>query len=154
MDEGKAYNPYFPNGGVLAMPQQLFDEGIEYQDGTPATMSQQAKDVTTVSAFAFEEIQITILFVFSFCAGPLNNGMIQGKNMRLWYGKKFIKLNFVFLAGHADTNRDLHSACCKEARVRPDQDREILPSHGERTRMEPRLGLSRTTQRCSKSEEN
>ena len=91
VDEGKAYNPYFPNGGVLAMPQQLFDEGIEYQDGTPATMSQQAKDVTTVSAFAFEEIQITILFVFSFCAGPLNNGMIQGKNMRLWYGKKFRK---------------------------------------------------------------
>ena len=25
VDEGKAYNPYFPNGGVLAMPQQLFD---------------------------------------------------------------------------------------------------------------------------------
>jgi ubiquinol-cytochrome c reductase cytochrome c1 subunit len=47
-DEGKAYNPYFPNGSVLAMPQQLFDDGIEYKDGTPATMSQQAKDVVTV----------------------------------------------------------------------------------------------------------
>jgi ubiquinol-cytochrome c reductase cytochrome c1 subunit len=44
--EDKAYNPYFP-GGVIAMPQQLFDEGIEYKDGTPATVSQQAKDVTT-----------------------------------------------------------------------------------------------------------
>jgi ubiquinol-cytochrome c reductase cytochrome c1 subunit len=48
VEEGKAYNPYFPNGGVLAMPQQLFDEGIEYKDGTVATMSQQAKDVATV----------------------------------------------------------------------------------------------------------
>lgn len=40
MDEGKAYNPYFP-GGVIAMPQQLFDEGVEYKDGTPATQSQR-----------------------------------------------------------------------------------------------------------------
>jgi len=46
VDDGKAYNPYFP-GGVISMPQQLFDEGIEYKDGTPATISQQAKDVTT-----------------------------------------------------------------------------------------------------------
>lgn len=46
VDEGKAYNPYFP-GGVIAMPQQLFDEGIEYKDGTPATMAQQAKDICT-----------------------------------------------------------------------------------------------------------
>uniref|UniRef100_A0A158PC09 Cytochrome c domain-containing protein n=1 Tax=Angiostrongylus cantonensis TaxID=6313 RepID=A0A158PC09_ANGCA len=46
IDEGKAYNPYFP-GGVISMPQQLFDEGIEYKDGTPATQSQQAKDIAT-----------------------------------------------------------------------------------------------------------
>ncbi|RCN28796.1 cytochrome c1 domain protein [Ancylostoma caninum] len=30
VDDGKAYNPYFP-GGVISMPQQLFDEGIEYK---------------------------------------------------------------------------------------------------------------------------
>ncbi|CEF63831.1 Cytochrome c1, heme protein, mitochondrial [Strongyloides ratti] len=46
VDEGKAYNPYFP-GGVISMPQQLFDEGIEYKDGTFASQSQQAKDVST-----------------------------------------------------------------------------------------------------------
>ncbi|VDN58056.1 unnamed protein product, partial [Dracunculus medinensis] len=46
VDEGKAYNPYFL-GGVISMPQQLYDEGIEYKDGTPATLSQQAKDVST-----------------------------------------------------------------------------------------------------------
>ena len=54
VEEGKAYNPYFPNGSVLAMPQQLFDDGIEYKDGTPATMSQQAKDVTTFLRWASE----------------------------------------------------------------------------------------------------
>lgn len=36
------------------MPQQLFDEGIEYKDGTPATQSQQAKDVSTFLHWAAE----------------------------------------------------------------------------------------------------
>jgi hypothetical protein len=27
-----AYNPYFP-GGVIGMPQQLFPDGVEYDDG-------------------------------------------------------------------------------------------------------------------------
>uniref|UniRef100_A0A915DY77 Cytochrome c domain-containing protein n=1 Tax=Ditylenchus dipsaci TaxID=166011 RepID=A0A915DY77_9BILA len=53
VDEGKAYNAYF-DGGVIAMPQQLYDEGIEYKDGTPATQSQQAKDVTTFLRFCAE----------------------------------------------------------------------------------------------------
>lgn len=44
--EGLYYNPYFP-GGAIAMPKMLVDEGVEYEDGTPATASQQAKDVTT-----------------------------------------------------------------------------------------------------------
>jgi len=46
LSEGQAYNPYF-QGGVLGMAQQLYDEGVEYADGTPATVSQQAKDVCT-----------------------------------------------------------------------------------------------------------
>lgn len=45
LGEGQAYNPYFP-GGAIGMPQILYDETIEYQDGTPATASQLAKDVT------------------------------------------------------------------------------------------------------------
>lgn len=30
--EGLTYNPYFP-GGAIGMPQQLFNEGVEYEDG-------------------------------------------------------------------------------------------------------------------------
>lgn len=41
---GLYYNPYFP-GGAIAMPPPLQDGGVEYEDGTPATLSQQAKDV-------------------------------------------------------------------------------------------------------------
>ena len=32
LGEGMAYNPYFP-GGAIAMPQQLFPDGVEYDDG-------------------------------------------------------------------------------------------------------------------------
>lgn len=42
--DGQYYNPYFP-GGKIGMAKQLFDDGVEYQDGTPATASQMAKDV-------------------------------------------------------------------------------------------------------------
>lgn len=40
--EGLHYNPYFI-GGAIAMPKMLADGGVEYEDGTPATESQQAK---------------------------------------------------------------------------------------------------------------
>lgn len=41
---GLYYNPYFP-GGAIAMPPPLSDGGVEFEDGTPGTISQQAKDV-------------------------------------------------------------------------------------------------------------
>ncbi|XP_016922736.1 cytochrome c1, heme protein, mitochondrial isoform X2 [Apis cerana] len=42
--EGQYFNPYFV-GGALGMPQILYDEVIEYEDGTPASASQLAKDI-------------------------------------------------------------------------------------------------------------
>ena len=50
---GQYYNPYFP-GGKIGMPKQLVDGALEYQDGTPATASQMAKDVTVFLAWAAE----------------------------------------------------------------------------------------------------
>lgn len=41
---GLHYNPYF-SGGAIAMPKPLNDGQIEYEDGTPATLSQMAYDV-------------------------------------------------------------------------------------------------------------
>ena len=40
------FNPYFP-GGAIGMGAPLYNEIIEYDDGTPATQSQLAKDVCT-----------------------------------------------------------------------------------------------------------
>ncbi|XP_028410030.1 cytochrome c1, heme protein, mitochondrial-like [Dendronephthya gigantea] len=47
------YNAYFP-GQSIAMAPALYTNIIEYEDGTPATMSQLAKDVSTFLRWAAE----------------------------------------------------------------------------------------------------
>lgn len=44
--EGQAFNVYFP-GQAISMAQQLYPGVMEYDDGTPATVSQMAKDTVT-----------------------------------------------------------------------------------------------------------
>jgi len=44
--DGQHFNPYYP-GGAIGMGAPLYNEIIEYDDGTPATLSQLAKDVCT-----------------------------------------------------------------------------------------------------------
>jgi len=51
--EGQHFNAYFP-GGAIGMAQALYNEIIEYSDGTPATQSQLAKDVSTFLKWAGE----------------------------------------------------------------------------------------------------
>ncbi len=51
--DGMAYNPYFP-GWQIAMPELLFEDSVEYADGTAATVEQMAEDVTTFLAWAAE----------------------------------------------------------------------------------------------------
>ncbi|GAA5820837.1 hypothetical protein JCM10212_006342 [Sporobolomyces blumeae] len=51
--EGLNYNPYFP-GGAIGMARVLYDGLVEYEDGTPATTSQMAKDVVTFLAWSSE----------------------------------------------------------------------------------------------------
>ena len=51
--EGMYYNAYYP-GNQIAMPSPLVDDGVEYVDGTRATLVQQARDVTAFLAWATE----------------------------------------------------------------------------------------------------
>ena len=53
MMEGMNYNRYFP-GHQIAMAQPLNPDQVEYADGTPATVEQMARDVTTFLAWAAE----------------------------------------------------------------------------------------------------
>jgi ubiquinol-cytochrome c reductase cytochrome c1 subunit len=50
---GLHYNPYFP-GGAIAMQAPLTDGQVEYEDGTPSTVSQMSKDVACFLAWAAE----------------------------------------------------------------------------------------------------
>jgi len=53
LDEGLYFNPYF-QGGAIAMPPPLYNEVIEFSDGTPATKSQCAKDISTFLKWSAE----------------------------------------------------------------------------------------------------
>ncbi len=57
MREGLYYNPYFP-GGAIAMPKMLVDGGTEYDDGTPASASQQAKDIVSFLTWSCYPFQV------------------------------------------------------------------------------------------------
>jgi ubiquinol-cytochrome c reductase cytochrome c1 subunit len=51
--EGMNYNAYFA-GHQIAMPPPLTADGVTFADGTPATVEQMAKDVTTFLTWASE----------------------------------------------------------------------------------------------------
>ncbi len=53
LQEGMNYNPYFP-GRQIAMPPPLFDDSVEYADGTKATADRMARDVTEFLAWVAE----------------------------------------------------------------------------------------------------
>nr|XP_056710547.1 cytochrome c1, heme protein, mitochondrial [Euleptes europaea] len=53
MREGLYYNPFFP-GQAISMAAPIYNEILEFEDGTPATMSQIAKDVCTFLRWAGE----------------------------------------------------------------------------------------------------
>ena len=53
LGEGMEYNPYF-GGAQIGMPPPLVDDGVEYADGTAASVDQMARDVSTFLAWASE----------------------------------------------------------------------------------------------------
>jgi ubiquinol-cytochrome c reductase cytochrome b/c1 subunit len=53
LPEGSYYNKYFP-GHAIKMPKPLSDGQVTFDDGSPATVAQYAKDVTTFLMWAAE----------------------------------------------------------------------------------------------------
>ncbi len=53
MGDGMNYNKYF-HGNQIAMPPPLSEGRVTYTDGTPASVNQMAKDVTTFLAYIAE----------------------------------------------------------------------------------------------------
>ncbi|MEM9331144.1 MAG: cytochrome c1 [Pseudomonadota bacterium] len=54
VQDGTHYNPYFIAGSALAMANPLDDDIVDYDDGTPQTADQYAKDVTAFMMWAAE----------------------------------------------------------------------------------------------------
>jgi ubiquinol-cytochrome c reductase cytochrome c1 subunit len=74
--EGLYYNIYFP-GGAIAMAQPLYDDMVEFSDGTEASVSQMAKDVAVFLNWAAEpemderkKFGVKALLVLSLMAFP------------------------------------------------------------------------------------
>jgi len=56
--EGMSYNHYFP-GHQIAMPEPLYEDAVEYSDGTEASIDQLAHDVSVFLAWTAEpELEI------------------------------------------------------------------------------------------------
>ncbi|KAK2721906.1 cytochrome c1, heme protein, mitochondrial-like [Artemia franciscana] len=75
--DGLYYNPYFV-GGAIGMAQALYNELIEYSDGTPATASQLAKDVSVFLKWASEpehdtrkKMALKVIMMFSMVASVI-----------------------------------------------------------------------------------
>merc|ERR1711994_776424 len=75
LGEGQHFNPYFA-GGAIGMAPPLYNEIIEYDDGTPATQSQLAKDVCTYLVWAAspehdmrKKMAVKALMMFGFLMG-------------------------------------------------------------------------------------
>ncbi|MGH7015016.1 MAG: cytochrome c1 [Stellaceae bacterium] len=82
---GGNYNLYFP-GHVIAMPQPLQDNSVQYADGTKATLQQEAHDVVTFLTWASDPMMEqrkrtgakVVLFLLAM------TGVLYGAKRRVW----------------------------------------------------------------------
>jgi len=93
---GLHYNPYFP-GAQIAMSKQLSDGQVEYEDGTPATEAQMAKDVACFLAWTAEpEHDFRKMIGVSFVFGIFCLAVLGGFHKRFrWAPVKTRKLFFI-----------------------------------------------------------
>jgi len=87
MGDGMHYNKWFP-GNQIAMGQPIQPDGVQYADGTPATVEQMSKDVATFLAFvasphleARNSLGVKVMiFLFLFTA------LLYATKRRIWKG--------------------------------------------------------------------
>jgi len=93
--EGLYYNPYFL-GGAIGMAKALYSEIIEYADGTPATTSQLAKDVSVFLKWATEpeHDQRKRMFVKACLVFPVLIGWAYYMKRHTWSVMKSRKIVF------------------------------------------------------------
>jgi len=93
---GLYYNPYYP-GGLIAMPNPLHADGLlDYEDGTPSTKSQMAKDVVNFLCWAAEpahdERKLVGLKAMSACF--FGTAIVGFWYRSMWIGYKTRRIDF------------------------------------------------------------
>jgi ubiquinol-cytochrome c reductase cytochrome c1 subunit len=94
---GLYYNTYFP-GGLIGMPPPLHSDGlVEYEDGTPCTRSQMAKDVVVFLTWASEPThdERKVLGLKALSASMLGVCFIVPWYRAHWIGFKTRRIDFV-----------------------------------------------------------
>lgn len=91
LDEGQHFNPYFIAGDVLVMAPPLSDDIVDYDDGTPQTVDQYARDISAFLMWAAEPHLAerksmgfkVLLFLVIFA------GLLYFVKKQVWAGLKF-----------------------------------------------------------------
>jgi ubiquinol-cytochrome c reductase cytochrome c1 subunit len=93
--EGLAYNIYFP-GNAISMAKPLTDGQVEWEDDTPATETQMAKDVTTFLSWAAqpEHDERKLLGAKLVLAMTLAAGLFGYKKRQYWTLLKNQKITY------------------------------------------------------------
>ncbi|QFY62750.1 cytochrome c1 (plasmid) [Rhizobium grahamii] len=88
--EGTNYNPYFAHSAALAMPKPISDDQVTYEDGSPQTVDQYARDVSAFLMWAAEPhleerkrtgfMVMVFLIVFSGLVYLTKRSVYSGKN--------------------------------------------------------------------------
>jgi len=94
--ETQYYNPYFP-GGWIGMPPPISDGGVDYDDGTEATATQMAKDVSVFLAWTSEPEQderklmgfkwmtaLTVMFMFTWYYKRVKWSVVKNRRLELY----------------------------------------------------------------------
>jgi len=99
---GLYYNPYF-DGGAISMKPPLSDGIMEYEDGTPATVSQMAKDVSTFLDWAsMPELNERRRIAFQATWVGLALVAVLGYNKRFaWASLKTRRISWIDVKGRA-----------------------------------------------------
>merc|ERR1719379_1695591 len=92
---GLYFNPYFP-GGAIGMPPPLQPGALEYEDGTPATPTQMAKDVTQFLTWAAEPVhdERKVLMFKAWTSTAVCAALFGVYSRATWQGLKTRRIDF------------------------------------------------------------
>jgi len=93
--DGQYFNPWF-SGGALSMPQPIYDSHVEYEDGTPATIPQMAKDVSEFIQWSSDpNMDMSAMWTFNlYIAFTIWGAALLTRKRYIWNYPKTMKITW------------------------------------------------------------